>query len=67
MKIAKINLMSKNNVKNGFYLYRPIVEIDGKFYFCESIKTSSPMKDIDKYTLKVTREIPSEFYKANGL
>jgi len=67
MKIAKLNLMSKNNVKNGFYLYRPIVIIDGKYFFCESIKSNSVLKTVDNSQLKITREIPSEFLKANGL
>ena len=67
MKLVKLNLMSKNNVQNGFYLYRPIVMIDGNFFFCESIKTNSVINTVDNSQLKITRQIPVEFLAANGL
>jgi len=69
MKVIKTNLITKNNIKNGFYIYKPIVEVDGKFWFCESIKVSSPINEnnIHDYQLKITREIQPEFYSANSL
>jgi hypothetical protein len=69
MNIVKIQLMSKNNLQRGSYLYSPIVEIDGKYYRCHSVKTTKPVskKDIDIASLKISTEIKPESYKANGL
>lgn len=65
--LVKTNLSSKNNVKNGFYLYCPIVEINGEYFYCESIKTKQPVKTFNSDELKITRQIPNEFLKANGI
>jgi len=69
MNIVKIDLASKNNKQNGFYLYIPIVEVNGKYFWCESIKTNRVMtvKDIEPCSLFIKREIPQQFYKANGI
>jgi hypothetical protein len=67
MELIKLNLISKNNVRNGFYLYAPIVKVNGKYFFCESIKTTQPVKDFTAEQLTIKRQIPEQFLKANGL
>lgn len=58
-EIVRIELLTKNNIKNGFYLYRPIVKIDGINYACLSIKVNkvTVKNDIDLGSLKVTSKI----------
>jgi hypothetical protein len=67
MKLVKLDLISKNNKKNGFYLYVPIVEKNGEFFWCESVKTNKPIKTLNQCELKINRKIPSQALKANGL
>lgn len=69
MQLAKLSLMSKNNKRDRRYLYSPIMEDNGKYFWCESIKTDRPLnkKTVDLAALKIRREIPPEYYKANGL
>ncbi|MFA5299493.1 MAG: hypothetical protein WC389_14990 [Lutibacter sp.] len=69
MQLVKLDLISKNNIKNGFYLYIPIVKIENCFYWCESLKVKTVLKpqDVSIKDLKITRIIPKEFYKANEL
>jgi hypothetical protein len=67
MKVVKVNLISKNNKKNGFYLYRPIVEYNGDYYWCESIKANKAIKEFKETDLKIDRKIPTEFLNANGI
>jgi len=69
MLLVKLQLFSKNNLKNGFYLYCPIVKIEDKFFWCKSIKTNRVTKtsEINTKELQITREIPPEYYEANGL
>lgn len=66
MKIVKLNLLTKNNKQNGFYVYSPIVKIDGKYYYCESIKSSSKLK-ISDINPVIKRQIQPQFYAANGI
>lgn len=69
MELIKLDLISKNNIKNGFYLYIPIVKVENKYFWCESIKSKNTLKT-DKVSiteLKITKEIPEIFYKANGI
>lgn len=69
MELIKLQLNTKNNKKNGFYLYTPIVKKDNLYYWCESIKTDKVLKpqDVSIEDLKIRREIPKEFYAANGI
>ena len=69
MTIVKLQLLTKNNKERGLYLYQPIVEINGKYYWCESIKTHKVItkEQLSVNSLQVKREIPSQFYAANGL
>lgn len=70
MTIVKLDLISKNNRKNGIWLYMPIVEKDGRYYRCESIlsRDGTLKKDqVNPETVKVTSEIKPEYYAANGL
>jgi len=69
MTLVKLGLFSKNNKQRGSYLYMPIVEISGKYFWCQSIKTNRVIskKDVNVSELKVTREIPEKSYSANGL
>jgi len=69
MELFKIRLMTKNSFKNSFYLYLPVVRIDNKYYFCESIKSKIKIdkKKIDINSLVIKREIPKEYYAANGI
>jgi hypothetical protein len=65
MQLIKSNLISKNNKKTGVYLYKPIVKLNGLYFWCESIKTSKPTNQFSD--LKIQRQIPIEYYKANDL
>lgn len=65
MQLIKTNLISKNNKKLGVYLYRPIVMVNGLYYWCKSIKCTKPTNHFSD--LVIDREIPKEFYKANNL
>ena len=67
MELVKTSLISKNNVKNGFYLYSPIVKIEGDYWFCDSIKTRQPVKDFPNNKLVPIRVIPREYWEANGI
>ncbi len=69
MTIVKVQLFSKNNKARGWYLYMPIVEVDGKYFRCESVKTFRVItkNDLNVADLKITREISPEYYAANGL
>jgi len=69
MEIVNIQLVSKNNKKNGIYLYRIVVKKDGLYYFCGSIMNDGPIKakDIDVNSLVIGREIPKEFWEVNGI
>ena len=67
MNVFKANLLTKNNTKNGFYLYAPIVEIKGRYFICKSIKTKIPTKNFSNQQLNISREIHKEFYLANGI
>lgn len=69
LKVYKLQLNSKNNRKNGFYLYTPIVYGGGSYYWCESIKSDKVLKvkDVNVYSLVITREIPKEYYNANEI
>lgn len=69
MTLFKLQLISKNNKRRGSYLYMPIVEDNGKYYFCESVKSSAVLnkKDVNISSIKVRREIPEQFYAANGI
>ena len=67
MELVKTNLISKNNTKNGFYLYAPIVKLNGEYFFCESIKTEQPVKGFPSSELTIKRQIPREFLQANGI
>jgi len=69
LKIFKLDLYSKNNKKNGFYLYTPIVFGGGSYYWCESIKSDKVLKanEVNVYSLVIKREIPKEYYIANGI
>jgi len=69
MKLIKLILQTKNNKRNGIYLYSPIVEINGRYFYCESIKANKVLKQdqINISTIKPTREIQPQYYQANGL
>jgi hypothetical protein len=68
-KIVKLHLYSKNNIKTGRYLYSPVAFFDGKYFYCDSlIKTSvTKISDIKDNEIVLTREIPQQFLKANGI
>ncbi len=65
MELIKLNLVTKN----GTYLYVPIVKIENRYFWCESIlfKKVTKIKDINIEDLKTRREIPEQFYQANGI
>lgn len=67
MELVKMDLISKNNKKNNFYLYIPIVKKDNKFFKCKSIKSEQPIRTYPTDKLIITNEILPEFYKANRL
>jgi hypothetical protein len=67
MQLVKLQLISNNNKKNGFYLYSPIVKIDNEYFRCESIKTDKPIKAISESILKVQKLIEPKYYLANGI
>ncbi len=46
MEIYKLRLLSKNNVKNGIWLYQPWVIIYGVTFFCTSIASKKPTINI---------------------
>lgn len=69
MELFKLTLISKNNKRTGIYLYRPIIKVGDKFFWCGSIKTRQPIKktEITPSMLVMDREIPKQFYQANGI
>lgn len=69
MRIYKLQLISKNNLSRGSYLYMPIVEDGGKYFFCNSIKTAKVTRaaEIPLASITVRREIPAQYYEANGI
>lgn len=68
-KIVKMHLYSKNNTKTGRYLYSPVALHQGKYYYCDSlIKTKvTKISDVKQNEIILTREIPEQFLKANGI
>lgn len=69
MELIKLDLASKNNVQNGFYLYIPIVKVGGSYFRCNSIKSDKVLKanDISIESLVISKEIEPKFYEANGI
>ena len=68
--LVKLQLLTKNNPITGVYLYAPIIKDSyNRFYWCETLKAAKVLKkdDIKIGTLTIRREIPKEFYEANGL
>jgi hypothetical protein len=68
-EIFKLTLISKNNQATGIYIYLPVVRMGDKYFFAEGVKVNRKItkKDIDVNDIKIRREIPQEFYKANGI
>lgn len=60
---------SKFNQTTGKYLYMPIIEDDGKYYYGAAIFFTRPTKamEVPFCQLKKQREIQPEYYKANGI
>lgn len=69
MKLHSLRLMSKNNKKRGSYIYSAIVTDGEKYYYCRSVRSICILKkkDININELEIIREIPKEYYKANGI
>jgi len=69
MELIKLDLISKNNKKNGFYLYVPIVLIRGDYYRCNTIKSIVVLRkeDVNIDGMITTSCISPEYYEANGL
>lgn len=68
-EVYRISLTSKNNTKTKKYIYSIVVKCDGVYYYAGFVTTHKPIKkqDVDVNTLELKREIPFEFYKANGI
>lgn len=69
MKLIKTNRTSKGKVGGKNYYYNPIVELNGKYFLCKTIKTPIVLdaKTMDINSLELMQEIKPEFYKANNL
>lgn len=69
MEIINIKNYVKNGSKLGFYLYIPVVKIDGVYWTCESIKSKTVLKKktIDHNLIIPKRIIDPTFYEANGI
>lgn len=67
--LHSIQLATKNNKKNGFYLYIPIVKIGNDFYRCKSIKTKNIIKacDLDVNYVEITSLILPIYYNVNNI
>lgn len=69
MEIHSVNLMSKNNKENGFYLYNVIFKIGDKYFRSKSIKSDRILskKDINTKDLEIQSEIDEKYYDANNI
>lgn len=69
MILVKLDLITKNNKQNGFYIYSPIVKIGESYHWCETIKSENilKLKNVDISKLIIKREIPKEYHIANCL
>lgn len=69
IEIHSVNLMSKNNQQNGFYLYNVILKIGDKYFRSKSIKSDRVLnkKDINVKDLEIQSEIGEQYYEANNI
>lgn len=69
MKVVKLQLMSKNNLQRGSYLYSPIIQVAGEYWRCSSIRSTGilKLKNVDVTECKISTKIRPESYAANGL
>lgn len=68
MELHSITLVSKNNVKNGFYLYTGIaVDNEGEYWHAVLPLFKKPVKKDDVKEFKPTRKVKPEFYAANNI
>lgn len=69
--LFKLELISKNNIQRGCYLYSPIVRIGNDYFWCKMITSSTKIKasdiNININEIVVQKIIPTEFHKANGI
>ncbi len=69
MKLFKIKLHSKNNKQRGTYHYSTILKDGNKYYFGSSVISKIVLRaeNINVNDIVKGREIPQEFYTANGI
>lgn len=69
MKLISIKLYSKNNKKTGIYVYCGVAlnEATCKYHHVTLPIQKQPLKLSDVKQFNVGREIPSEYYSANGI
>ncbi len=69
MELIKLDLISRNNKQNGWYMYCPIVKSEGKYYRCKSIKSNCILKkeNVNVKAFIISSEITPEFYAINNI